>query len=796
MEVTSSGSSAMLRCVITHLLRHGRRYPPLLAAATACASVLLMLPGVTRAADQASAGASGFENIQEVIVTATRREERLLDVPVSTAVLSGSSLEVLGTAGQDIRQLAFAVPSLNIESSNGRTFPRLYIRGYGNTDFHNFASQPVGLYYDDIVQEIPALKGFPVFDQADVEVLRGPQGTLFGRNSPAGVVKFESAKPVIGRFSGSASLSDGTYNTANFEGVVNLPINDQMAFRASTQFQHRDNWVTAPRNPAGDQHLEGYDDWAARLQLLYKPSDTFDALFNVHGRTLDGSARLFRANVISAGTNSLVPGFDPATIYTDGYNGQSFSSLGANVHLNWNTPAFVYQSITGYESVRHYLTIGDIDGGYGPGFFGHFCVNIPPGSCAAFWGPGFIPFGVETGGGIKSHYQLTQEFRAVSRQSGPLQGQAGIFLFDERTEGIGNDYQINNLTLVDTTVSRQKNDAQAIFASLEYAFTSAFKLRGGLRYTRDHKTFEVPFTQGVVNPLPPPQSASASASKLSWDLSPTLQLAPDVNLYARIATGFRAPSFGDPSAPANGQPGKPVQIARSEDNISYEVGIKADVFEHRARLAFDVYYFDVSHQQLTAVGGTANIVQLINAAHTIGKGAELEFEAHLMPNLVLNVSGGYNHTEIQDPTLAVGPCFNWSFLPGGAACTELNPLNANGFALINGNPLPQAPKYVGDVSLRYGVPMGAGSELYLYTDMSYRTEMNFFLDAEREFVGPSLFLLGARIGYSWADKKYEVAAFCRNCTDQIRNIGGINFENFTGFINDPRIIGGQISMKF
>src|SRR6266403_911889 len=430
MELGNWCSSAVLRCVKSHLGRCGRAQL-LILAATASAPALLMAPGLARAAENPAEGTDSA-TVAEVIVTATRREERLLDVPVSASALSGESLEVLGSSGQDISQLAFAVPSLNIESSNGRTFPRFYIRGYGNGDFHNFASQPVGLYYDDIVQELAALKGFPIFDQADVEVLRGPQGTLFGRNAPAGVVKFESAKPVIGQFSGYTSLSDGTYNTANFEGVVNLPINDQMAFRASTQFQHRDNWVNAPLNPVGDRHLEGYDDWAARLQLLYKPSVSFNALFNVHGRTLDGSARLFRANVITLGTNSLVPGFDPATIFTDGYNGQSYSSLGANVHLNWNTPAFTYQSITGYESVRHYSTIGDIDGGHG---FGPSIITGGFGVTPS--GPGFIPFPVETGGGIKSHYQLTQEFRVVSHQSGPLQGQAGIFLFDERTEGVG-----------------------------------------------------------------------------------------------------------------------------------------------------------------------------------------------------------------------------------------------------------------------------------------------------------------------------------------------------------------------
>jgi iron complex outermembrane recepter protein len=758
-------------------------------------ATVLLGSGATRAAENTPADTDEGA-VSEVIVTATRREERLVDVPVSTSVLSGAGLQVLGTAGQDIRQLAFQVPSLNIESSNGRTFPRFYIRGYGNTDFTSFASQPVGLYYDDIVQESPALKGFPIFDQADVEVLRGPQGTLFGRNSPAGVVKFESAKPVLGQFSGYANVSDGTYNTATFEGVVNLPINDVMAFRASTQGQHRDNWVTAPNNPPGDQHLEGYDDWAARLQLLVKPSDQLSILLNVHGRTLNGSARLFRGNTINQGTNSLVPGFDPAVIYTDGYNGQSFSSAGANVHVTFTTPEVTYQSITGWESIRHYLTIGDIDGAHGAGFFADPCVITTPGSCASHWGPGFIPFGVETGGGTSHHEQLTQEFRAISNNSGPLQGQAGVFLFDEDVKAIGNDYDITGATLTDSTLTEQRNDAEAIFGSLEYAFTPDFKLRGGLRYTWDHKRFLVPYAIGTVNPLPPPQSALATASKVSWDLSPQYALAKDVNLYARVATGFRAPSFGAPSAPANGNPGLPVQIARSEDNISYELGIKADILEHRARVAFDVYYYDVSHQQLTAVGGNGNNVELINAKDTIGKGAELEIEAHPIKSLTVNLSGSYNYTRIEDPNLAVAPCFDWSFLPGGAKCTELNPLNAKGYALVNGNPLPQAPRWVGDFSLRYGIPLGAGGELYVYTDMSYRTEMNFFIDREKEFVGPPLFQGGLRIGYTWDEAKYEVAAFCRNCTNQIRAIGGINFDNFTTMINDPRIIGGQISAKF
>ena len=314
-----------------------------------------------------------------------------------------------------------------------------------------------------------------------------------------------------------------------------------------------------------------------------------------------------------------------------------------------------------------------------------------------------------------------------------------------------------------------------------------------VRYTKDHKNFSVPYAKnadGTPLPLTGPLSKSADASNVSWDVSPTYQLQPDVNLYARIATGFRAPSFGAPTG------SQAIQVAQSEKNISYETGIKAELFDRRARVAFDVFYYDVSHQQLTAVGGSSNQTALINAAHTIGKGAELDFEARPVPNLTVNLSGSFNETRIQDKNLAVNPCFNWSFISPEIHCNITNPSNAAGLTLIDGNPLPQAARWVGTLSLRYGYPLSSGSEVYVYTDWSYRSEINFFLYEAKEFVGPPLAQGGVRIGYTWSDRKYEVAAFCRNCTNQIRTTGAIDFENATGFINDPRIVGGQISVKF
>src|SRR5687768_12614749 len=132
----------------------------------------------TPAADAVQPSAEPSEGVADIVVTATRRSENLQDIPLSVATISDETLAVVSSGGADIRGLSGRVPSLNIESSFGRTFPRFYIRGLGNTDFDLNASQPVSLVYDEVVLENPILKGFPAFDVDRIEVLRGPQGTL------------------------------------------------------------------------------------------------------------------------------------------------------------------------------------------------------------------------------------------------------------------------------------------------------------------------------------------------------------------------------------------------------------------------------------------------------------------------------------------------------------------------------------------------------------------------------------------------------------------------------------------
>ncbi len=711
--------------------------------------------------------------LETVNVTADRRIENIKDVPSSVSILAGEKLDVINSSGQDVRMLSGRVPSLNIESSFGRAFPRFYIRGYGNTDFRSNASQPVSLIYDDVVQENPILKGFPVFDLSRIEVLAGLQGTLFGRNTPAGVVKFDSVKPSK-KQDAYGSISYGTYGTINAEGAGNVQLGSDWSARVSAQVQHRNDWVTNSL-PSGATpvtgKLEGYDDRAIRLQALYAPTQAFSALFNLHNRELTGSARLFRANIIKKGSNDLVDGFDKSRITIDGKNEQELENVGGSARLTWNLGDVKLYSITGFESVNAYSR-GDIDGGYGAAF-------LPSGG-----GPGLIPFPSETAGGIRDHRQMSQEFRAESNTAGPLGWQGGVYLFDEKYTIDSYDYNtLGGGVLSGLSGATQKNKAWAVFGSLNYAVSKALSLRGGLRYTNDKKDFLTVPVLGSVN-TSNGLSASIKDSKLSWDASGTYALTPAVNAYARLATGFRGSSIQSASAfGAQTQAGP-------ETNTSYEIGLKGDLFDKRARFSVSLFHYDVKNLQLTAVGGNSNVTKLINAKKATGQGIEFTLDAYLTDSLLVTVGGSVNDTKIKDPDLAVSGC---------AQCTITNPavkIGTSTFYRIDGNALPQAPKYTLNLTARYGIPMGPGAEFFVYTDWVYRSKVNFFLYESVEFTGKSLTEGGLRLGYSWNNGKYEAAVFGRNITNQVRAVGGIDFNNLVGFINDPRTFGAQFKAIF
>jgi iron complex outermembrane receptor protein len=192
------------------------------------------------------------------------------------------------------------------------------------------------------------------------------------------------------------------------------------------------------------------------------------------------------------------------------------------------------------------------------------------------------------------------------------------------------------------------------------------------------------------------------------------------------------------------------------------------------------------------VGGDENTTELLSAKKSMGQGVELNFDAYVTEQLLMTFNGSYNMTKIKDPNLVVAGCAMFS----DAHCHPTNAPGATaGTYHIDGNPLPQAPKVIANVTARYGIPGFAGGEYFVYTDWSYRSKVNFFLYESKEFTGKPMTIGGLRAGYDWDGGKYEVAAFARNITNQIRVTGGIDFNNLTGFVNEPRIVGISISAK-
>ncbi len=735
--------------------------------------VLLICSFSGQAMAQDASDASDAGILEEVIVTATRRAENIQDIPISITALSSSDIDTISAGVPDIRFLSGRVANLTVESSYGRVFPRFYIRGYGNTDFDMHGSQPVSLVIDEVVQENPMLKGFPVFDVERIEVLRGPQGTLFGRNTPAGVVKVDSVKP-IDIPDGYFRASYGTHNATRIEGAIGSGFGNGWSTRLSVLYMRQSDWVDNGYTGEDDAY-SGFNEWAARLQVAYDNGGQFRALFNLHGRSLEGSAILFRANIIKPGSNELNHEFyDRDTVWTDGQNDQELDQWGGFAKLEWDIGDLTLTSITAYETVDVF-SVGDVDGGYGACFIIDEC------------GPGFVPLAAETADAMPDHSQWTQEIRLTSHNDGAFNWLAGFFYFDEDFTIDTINYDsifggVNGLVL-----QEQETKAYAFFGSGTWDISEKFRLGAGIRYSHDKKDY---LAERILSPLaflgvPPlgPIYADPSDSKTTWDLTGTYFMNDEISWYARIATGFRAPSiqgrllFGDT-----------VSVADSETSTSYEGGVKMLLAGGKARVNFNLFSYKVDDAQLTAVGGEANFNQVINADKVKGKGFELDIQARVTPDLMISYSLGYTDTEIKDPNLFVAGC--------GAPCTVTDPEGAvAGTYLIDGNPLPQSPKITSSLIVDWMKQLDSG-QIYVKGDWVYRDKINFTLYEATEYRGKSLSEVGLRVGYRFGEGNHDLSVFGRNIGDTEKNIYTIDFNNLTGVINNPRTWGIEYAWRY
>jgi iron complex outermembrane receptor protein len=714
--------------------------------------------------------------LEKITVTALKRTQSIQDVPVSIATLSGEKFENIFSGGDDILSLATRVPGLYAESSNGRVAPRFYMRGLGNTDFDLAASQPVSIIMDEVVMENVVLKSFPLFDVDQVEVIRGPQGSLFGRNTTAGIIKFTSRKPTDD-FEAYVKAGAGSYGLMNLEGAVGGGITDELSARLSVLSQSKDDWIKNAHTGEADA-MGGHEDNAMRLQVAYNPTNELDILFNYHTRSLEGTSSIFRANIFDTGSNKLNDNYTRDEVWYDSgdNNPQEYDNSGWSVNLNYDLGNITLTSITAMETAEG-RSLGDIDGG----------VIITDSTGATVeTKPGFIPFGAVTEDRLNDLEQFTQEVRFSSNETMPLSWQAGFFYFDS-------SFSVTSIDgFFGATEVFHENTTWAVFGQSTYQVNDQLSVIGGLRYTEDEKSLSVgkqnedgfALVIGVAS-LQDYDDVNVDDGQWSWEGMLNYKLSDDMSVYARLSNGFRAQSIQGRDIAFEGYP----STAEAETIMSMEAGFKSDLLDNTLRLNGAVFHYTIDDIQLTAVGGNGNNVGLTNAGEGQGSGFELDAEFRATEDLTLTAGFSYNKTELLDKTLEISPC-------GSGACTVLDEIGPQGGALVNGNPFPNAPETIFTATARYSLPMGDDGEMFFYGDYAYQGATNLFIYEAEEFKTDGQFELGLRVGYIHYDYDFEVALFGRNITDEDNVKAAIDFNNNTGVVNEPTMWGIEFKKNF
>ena len=746
----------------------------------------------------ARAAADDNADADVIVVTAQRRAENTMSVPISVSVLKSEALREYQAAGADtLLSLSGKVPSLYVESTTGRIFPRFYIRGLGNIDFYLGASQPVTLIQDDVVEEHVVLKSNPAFDIAQVEVLKGPQGSLFGRNTTAGIVKFDTVQPTSS-FAGQASASYGRFNSVNVDAGVGGPLTSDgsIAFRLSGLYQHRDNWISnvyaGPSDDGtvpGKNVMGGFNERDVRLQLLAKPSDALTLRLSGHYRDYNGTASIFYRGSILPGVRASSPTLDRSIVAYDEAknNPQAYKTGGASLKADYDFGAATLTSITAWEHASGFSR-GDTDGGAAANFGG-----VAPNFCAVGCG--------QSQGRLRGLDQWSQELRLASPDTGPFKWQFGGIYFDSRdmtefdqraffltSNALGTTPNPNNWVLLHNV-----NTSYAVFGQASYQLTDKLTATGGIRITHDARETTLLKTANTianVSTFTGAKYVKLTDTKPSWDASLLYRASPDFSLYARVARGFRGPTIQGRSAVFNA----PFTTANSETNTSYEIGLKSAALNNAVHFNLTGFYYTVNNIQLNGNDSNGNGV-LFNAKKARGYGIESDIEVRPVRNLRFNAGLSVLHTEIADRNV-----FAQAGAAGGVLSqTVLNPtvrVGNNYFAQIDGNPLPNAPTFNLNLGGRYDQPVGNGDgRLFVSADFNMQGKISYVLYETVEYGSNGNFELGMKAGYSVGP--YEIAVFARNLTNQTNLIGVIDTSNYrAGIYNEPRVFGLSISGSF
>lgn len=726
--------------------------------------------------DTSSANGSLFG--QEIVVTAQKREESAQRVGVSITAFSGKNLEALGV--RSTRDLANLIPAVNIQSAGGTDLQLVVnIRGVSQNDFGDHNEPPVAIYVDEGYVSWLGAVGMASYDLERVEALRGPQGTLFGRNATGGLIHFISRKPKSS-FDGYASATYSSHDSYHFEGAVGGGIAQGVAVRLAAAYDRSGNYV---KNFAGPD-LGNARNFDVRLQTLIEPAANLSILLKANYSKLTGGGSLWTHRAAAAdpanyglgrflGSNenfyNTCPGCDalgyrnqhgnldsvdlndPAYINRDVWSGQG--------KLEYHLGAVTLTSISDYRTVKRFYA-DDADGG--------------PFTLTAYQQ------------NINSGKQFSQELR-LSGTTAALKWVAGFYYLDitgRYSSNINIDPTFVNAGTVGFDFINNKwnlkTRSDAYFGQIDYALNDKLTLVGGFRWTNDRKSFAYANTDSlgggvlggglVFNAATVGDLARRSEGGYSFKAQAEYRPTSDAFLYAGVTRGIKAGGF---TASLDGLIGVNEVNYKPEVLTNYEAGFKTSWLGGKLRVNGSGFYYDYKDYQAFLFQGFTSKIINVNAEVY---GGELELTANPATGLDVVAGLSWLHAKAFDVPM-----------PNGARADRT---------------LPQSPRLSLNALVRQSIPLGGFGSLAVQADASYRSSYNFnIVGHETTAVGANTIVNG-RITYTPDSKRYSVAVFVDNLFDERYPVsafdisapafGGASLRAF----NRPRWIGVQARVDF
>lgn len=686
--------------------------------------------------------------LEEIVVTAEHLKENAQKTPIAMSVYNGDALKTVGIT--NLASLTAVAPDVSFTTTEGQSV--ITIRGISSRDTTESGDPAVTVNTDGFYMNRPYGLNANLYDIDRIEVLRGPQGTLNGRNSVGGAINVITAKPVDD-FAAFASMQYGNYNDLELQGMVNLPLTDQVQMRTAFLSASHDGYRNNAPQPSGDNQ----DDKSARIELAFEPMEHLTGLLTAQYTSQDGSGDVtqyipFAYTSSGALNHSLPPGINSSgfPLGTDPFLRMRDEQYRAN--LVYDFDEFEVTALGGYAHTE-----------FAQGIDQTLYPNAPTGVYQ--WVP------------TQNPDTVNGEIRITSRAPGPFQWQVGGFYFRETSNLLSGDVSQGTDGGYNTYfgfVYQTSQNSKAGYAQASYQLTSQLKLTGGFRYTADYKEesgYYGDITAGIIYAN---ESGSASYSKSTYHLGADYDLSSTNMLYAKLDTGYKAGGFnfgGSAYAP--------------ETVKAYELGSKNRFLDNALQLNIALFYDDYTDQQVAnyaflPTGQPVELTQNAGASHIYGAEADVLYKIPVIGTL--NLSADYLHARYTNFVSVADP----------------SDPKASGNVQLAGNQPPQAPAWSFGMGLEHSWGVLGGSltgRIQAKAQSSYYFSFYNFPDTrQRGYTMSDAFLT-----YQPGVGHWKVTAFVRNIGNTVVFKDAEESEYTYAYAYEfypPRTYGGRLEYSW